>query len=90
MEKSTDDAIFQNWRAAGETSRLFRDPPPFCFSRSRAPTVSVSSGLLRIKRATSSKSTLQAVIVAVFSTLIFRAIFLTFNGRARWLNFSSK
>ena len=34
--------------------------------------------------------TLQAAIVAVFSTLIFRAIFLAFNGRARWLNFSTK
>ena len=34
--------------------------------------------------------TLQAAIVAVFSTLIFRAIFLTFNGLARWLNFSAK
>ena len=34
--------------------------------------------------------TLQAAIVVVFSTLIFRAIFLTFNGRARWLNFSTK
>ena len=49
VEKSTGDAIFQNWRAAGETSRLFRDPLPFCFSRLCAPTLSVSSGLLRIK-----------------------------------------
>lgn len=24
VEKSTGDATFQNWRAAGETSRLFR------------------------------------------------------------------
>ena len=56
VEKSTGDAIFQNWRAVGETSRLFCDPPPFCFSRPRAPTVSVSSGLMRRKRATWSKS----------------------------------
>ena len=34
--------------------------------------------------------TLKAVFVAVVSTLIFRAIFLTFNGRARWLNFFTK
>ncbi len=49
VEKSTGDATFQNWRAAGETSRSFHhDPPPFCFSCPRAPSVSLSSGLLRI------------------------------------------
>ena len=37
--------------------------------------------------------TLQAVseaVIMVISTLIFCAIFLTFNGCARWLNFSTK
>ncbi len=57
VEKSTGDATFQNWRAAGETSRSFRhDTPPFCFTSLRAPSISLSSGLLRIKRATWSKS----------------------------------
>ena len=36
------------------TRAIPRDPPPFCFSSSRA--LSVSSGLLRIKQATRSKS----------------------------------
>ena len=79
VEKSTGDAIFQNWCAAGETSRLFRDPPPFCFSRPRAPTVSVSSGLLRIKRATWIKSIAQhAKNCSVLKVL---ALLLSLDGK---------